>query len=84
MKGYCNNEVLAREGIDTGRALPIKTMALQCNNEVLAREGIDTIEAFIDISLDFLSNNEVLAREGIDTIFERFASSEIFLVTMRY
>ena len=44
-----NNEVLAREGIDTGRALPIKTMALQCNNEVLAREGIDTVNVVVSM-----------------------------------
>ena len=38
-----NNEVLAREGIDTYRAHLMRSCCNHGNNEVLAREGIDTI-----------------------------------------
>ena len=37
-----NNEVLAREGIDTRRRMLRTEIHGCCNNEVLAREGIDT------------------------------------------
>ena len=37
-----NNEVLAREGIDTLCQTPDNTCLGDSNNEVLAREGIDT------------------------------------------
>ena len=37
-----NNEVLAREGIDTRCIWITPAKKLHCNNEVLAREGIDT------------------------------------------
>ena len=40
--GGGNNEVLAREGIDTYFFLTEKSSIVNCNNEVLAREGIDT------------------------------------------
>ena len=38
----CNNEVLAREGIDTSYMPDNSSDSIICNNEVLAREGIDT------------------------------------------
>ena len=38
----CNNEVLAREGIDTSQYQVQRILRLLGNNEVLAREGIDT------------------------------------------
>ena len=37
-----NNEILAREGIDTNIVFAIYVI-YPCNNEILAREGIDTI-----------------------------------------
>ena len=37
----CNNEALAREGIDTQNYM-LSRNADQSNNEALAREGIDT------------------------------------------
>ena len=39
-----NNEVLAREGIDTLVISSDTTEVNLCNNEVLAREGIDTVQ----------------------------------------
>ena len=39
-----NNEVLAREGIDTSQYQVQRILRLLGNNEVLAREGIDTSE----------------------------------------
>ena len=39
----CNNEVLAREGIDTISFFSNHNNSFSRNNEVLAREGIDTI-----------------------------------------
>ena len=64
----CNNEVLAREGIDTHRR-PFRHCCLcTCNNEVLAREGIDTLRGRSPNISQYGRNNEVLAREGIDTI----------------
>ena len=42
LKLYGNNEVLAREGIDTRRRMLRTEIHGCCNNEVLAREGIDT------------------------------------------
>ena len=45
----CNNEVLAREGIDTILSMTQKdTAAIPGNNEVLAREGIDTMVQYHD------------------------------------
>ena len=38
-----NNEVLAREGIDTADAMAPIPAIITSNNEVLAREGIDTV-----------------------------------------
>ena len=38
----CNNEVLAREGIDTSEKILLRLPDYHSNNEVLAREGIDT------------------------------------------
>ena len=62
-----NNEVLAREGIDTILLIPPSMyMELLSNNEVLAREGIDTGVVGC-AAVEFCGNNEVLAREGIDT-----------------
>ena len=55
-----NNEVLAREGIDTlvltYTALPPCVFS---NNEVLAREGIDTISTVSTLQLSPVSRNEV-------------------------
>ena len=42
----CNNEVLAREGIDTSYMPDNSSDSIICNNEVLAREGIDTTSPF--------------------------------------
>ena len=67
MKGYCRNEVLAREGIDTPDICRKSSHALNRRNEVLAREGIDTTTLNSNPHL-VLCRNEVLAREGIDTI----------------
>ena len=39
---FRNNEVLAREGIDTSQYQVQRILRLLGNNEVLAREGIDT------------------------------------------
>ncbi len=43
LKGYCNNEALAREGIDTLDKCTVGGCRGLRNNEALAREGIDTI-----------------------------------------
>ena len=40
---FSNNEVLAREGIDTTYSFFIPAVKSSSNNEVLAREGIDTV-----------------------------------------
>ena len=40
--GLCNNEALAREGIDTFLFTPHLDHHRMRNNEALAREGIDT------------------------------------------
>ena len=64
----CNNEVLAREGIDTHRTVAFGYF-FNSNNEVLAREGIDTIFLLRNcFHIYASSNNEVLASEGIDTL----------------
>ena len=39
-----NNEVLAREGIDTLKLHDLYVTVDTRNNEVLAREGIDTLQ----------------------------------------
>ena len=65
MKGYCRNEVTAREGIDT---TPPQFLALQLStgrNEVTAREGIDTTRSLYSLGLVGSRRNEVTAREGI-------------------
>ena len=85
MKGYCNNEVLAREGIDTAMYGLIYLAVDFSNNEVLAREGIDTLEVLVNFIMHVLRNNEVLAREGIDTLTSiDISSGKILKVTMRY
>ena len=61
-----NNEVLAREGIDTPSGRRFQICSRVSNNEVLAREGIDTY-CTKRKSPSCPCNNEVLAREGIDT-----------------
>ena len=78
-----NNEVLAREGIDTIRIPSSLGKLIIGNNEVLAREGIDTknCNALRAITP---GNNEVLAREGIDTILYRIWNIKCNFVTMRY
>ena len=63
----CNNEVLAREGIDTSPSLYAMSRTSSGNNEVLAREGIDTNVDSNNFFQCCICNNEVLAREGIDT-----------------
>ena len=68
MKGYCSNEVLAREGIDTCSLSNLGRLASPRSNEVLAREGIDTANPFNSKANGvYACSNEVLAREGIDT-----------------
>ena len=69
MKGYCSNEVLAREGIDTMKKEVVVEKKTEGSNEVLAREGIDTNSGSpSDRPRCIHSSNEVLAREGINKI----------------
>ena len=42
LKGYCRNELPAREGIDTVLDLVFFLFLLHRRNELPAREGIDT------------------------------------------
>ena len=63
----CNNEALAREGIDTFYIYRFRFYRYRCNNEALAREGIDTTQITTLVSRSSTCNNEALAREGIDT-----------------
>ena len=80
-----NNEVLAREGIDTIAYQHTAFNSGICNNEVLAREGIDTIAYQHTPFNSGICNNEVLAREGIDTIDRpHMYGRNLTLVTMRY
>ena len=63
----CNNEILAREGIDTLTVtIGDSNVPAWGNNEILAREGIDTERLLVKPS-SLRCNNEILAREGIDT-----------------
>ena len=62
-----NNEILAREGIDTLTVtIGDSNVPAWGNNEILAREGIDTERLLVKPS-SLRCNNEILAREGIDT-----------------
>ena len=79
----CNNEALAREGIDTFSS-DLSSSHQKGNNEALAREGIDTISFFQCKIHQILSNNEALAREGIDTILSLTPWSKNSIVTMRH
>ena len=68
MKGYCRNEVTAREGIDTAPGPDNSYTAFLSRNEVTAREGIDTLCCTTPPTSDYgYRRNEVTAREGIDT-----------------
>ena len=46
-----SNEVLAREGIDTGHSFSPTIQVSPGSNEVLAREGIDTA-LFVNLTLE--------------------------------
>ena len=79
-----NNEILAREGIDTLTVtIGDSNVPAWGNNEILAREGIDTERLLVKPS-SLRCNNEILAREGIDT---NNRCNEVWFnifVTMRY